>query len=317
MVTNTETAWTNRLAGVMPANFMDNISATFAVQNGILDTMMKMIGRTVIHSADNIFNPFAKYTKATMDYGDTIQEYKSKFLNGQTYNPESDTPFAPVKNKPLAQYSRYNDSTQYQQTIYDNQLKLAFTGQQLFGDFVASQLDTMYQSDALDKWTKWKKYMSNKDIAGFTYDITETTEEGFAKEMLGELKDLVYDFKFPNTKYNANGDTAISGGTDIIMRRKDKNIIDKYLSGVYNLEKLDIDANFIFVDDFAGVSGVEGKDLIAVVADDRAFSYVPRTPEGGAIYNPKGLFTNYFYTVQGIYSVAKFRNIAQIYKATA
>lgn len=323
-MTVTDTAWTNRLQAIMPDNFMANISADFqGTMSPILTSMMNMIGRTIVHSPDTMMNPFAGWTKAIMDYGDTIQEYKSTILTGQEYDPEAEDVFATVKNSPIAQYSKYNDRTQYQQTIYDNQIKMAFTSESLFGDFVASQLDALTQSDTIDKFTKWKKYLSNGTIAPTTGKFVMTNTEGseFGEELVKKMKELTTAFRFPSTNFNVNGDTAVSGGIDIIMRAEDKNLIDvDFLKGVYNLDKVGVDANFIYIDDFATVT--QGKpegagDLVAVVADNRAFSYTPRTPVGSSAYNGKALNTNYWLTVQGIYSVAKFRNIAQIYLPTA
>lgn len=325
MATTTDAMWTARLASIMPSNFNSNVATSFSAGTGILDTMINRIGRTVIHSVDNPYNPFAKYTKATMDFGDTIQEYKTKFIAGQEadFDPSTPDPFAPVKNKPIAQYSKYNDATQYKQTIFDDQLKLAFTGQEQFGDFVASQLDTMYQSDALDKFIKWKKYISDAGNIGYAKNLTETddTTADYGEELLKTFKEMVTKFKLPSSSYNKAGDMAISNDIDIIMRAKDKDLIDvDVLSGVYNLDKLDIKANFIYIDDFATPASLPtgitaSSELVAVVADSRAYSYTPRTSQGGGLYNPENLYTNYWYTVQGIYSVARFRNIAQLYKA--
>ena len=40
MATKTDAQWSERLASVMPDNFMDNISGQFLINNGILNTMM-------------------------------------------------------------------------------------------------------------------------------------------------------------------------------------------------------------------------------------------------------------------------------------
>ena len=325
MTTTTDAQWSARLASIVPSNFLTNVSTSFSAGTGILDTMINRIGRTVIHSVDNPYNPFSKYSKANMDFGDTIQEYKVKFINGQALDvdPSTPAPFVPVKNKPIAQYSKYNDATQYKQTIFDDQLKLAFQGQEQFGDFVAAQLDTMYQSDALDKFVKWKKYISDTSNIGVAENLTETddTKADYGEELLKTFKEYVTKFRLPSASYNKAGDMALSGDIDIIMRAKDKNLIDvDVLSGVYNLDKLDIKANFIYIDDFATPSALPSgitasSELVAVIADSRAYSYTPRTAQGGGLYNPENLYTNYWYTVQGIYSVARFRNICQLYKA--
>lgn len=322
-MTNTDEQWLARLRDVMPENFMNNISGQFEPVRGILDNMMNMIGRTVIDSVDNPYNPFSDYTKQTMDYGDTIQNYKVKYVKGERYNPEAENVFAQSKKEPIAQYYTYNDKIQYPITIFDDQLKLAFTGQSKFGDFVGAQVDALYESDGLDKYFKWKKFISNIDHFGRRIKIEEdpeTAPKDYGEALLWQFKDITTKFRQPNERYNAMNDMAISSGIDIIMRASDKNLIDqKVLAGVYNMEKLNINANFKYVDDFATPQNSEGEvaddsEILAIICDNRAFAYTPRTPIATSIYNPKALATNYFYTVQGIYSMARFRNCVALYR---
>ena len=88
MTTTTDAQWSARLASIMPDNFMDNISGSFLANNGILNTMMNRIGLTLIHNVDRINNPFGDFTRNVVDYGDTIQEYKVKVINGKKFTAD-------------------------------------------------------------------------------------------------------------------------------------------------------------------------------------------------------------------------------------
>lgn len=332
MTTNTDAQWTARLASIMPDNFMDNISGQFAANNGILNTMMNRIGLTLIHSPDVMNNPFGDFTKTVVDYGDTIQEYKVKVIDGKKFTADefgddesvyTPNPYAVEKNKPIAQYSQIDDKVKYRQTIFDNQLKLAFTSEAKLGDFIASMYAAIQESDNLDKFIKWKKFMSNEAIYGATdkIDAADTTEY-FAK-MIRKMKDTITKFKFPSKLYNVNEDTVCSNKISIIMKAEDKNKIDMdILAGVYNMDMMKLDANIRLVDDFATVvTQAEGEDPVSkevacIIVDDRFFSYFPRTPVAGALYNPEDMYTNTFLNVQGTYSAALFRNAEIVYKGT-
>ena len=332
ITTYTDQQWTARLASIMPSNFMDNISGQFAVNNGIFDTMMNRIGYTIIHNPDIMPNPFSDFTKTIVDYGDTIQEYKVKVIDGKkftadefgdaesTYEPN---PYAVEKNKPIAQYSKLNDKVKYRQTVFDNQLKLAFTNEQKFGDFVAAMYAAVKESDNLDKFIKWKKFMSNEAIYGANDKIDADDDTEYYAKLIRKMKDTITKFKFPSTSYNVNGDTAVSSKISIIMKASDKNKIDMdILAGVYNMDMMKLDAKIRLVDDFATVTVTpEGedpisKDVACLIVDDRFFSYYPRTPVAGAIYNPEDLYTNTFLNVQGTYTAALFRNAEIVYKGT-
>lgn len=331
MPTKTDDMWSERLANIMPDNFMDNISGQFLINNGILNTMINRIGLTLIHSVDVINNPFGDFTKTIMDYGDTVQEYKVKVIDGKkftadefgddtsTYKPN---PFSVEKNKPYAQYSQIDDKVKYKQTIFDNQLKLAFTSEAKFGDFVASMTGAMQESDTLDKFIKWKKFMSNEAIYGAkeTIDADDTTE--YYAKMIRLMKDTITKFKFPSKNYNKAQDMVVSNNISIIMKAEDKNKIDMdILAGVYNMDMMKLNAKIRLVDDFATVKVAEGetttdKEVACIIVDDRFFSYYPRTPMAGAVYNPEDLYTNLFLNVQGTYSAALFRNAEIVYKGT-
>ena len=333
MTTKTDTQWSERLANIMPANFMDNISGQFLINNGILNTMINRIGLTLIHSPDVMTNPFGDFTKTIMDYGDTVQEYKVKVIDGKQFPADEfgddqsvyePNPYAVEKNKPYAQYSQLDDKVKYRQTIFDNQLKLAFTSEAKLGDFVASMTAAMQESDSLDKFIKWKKFMSNEAIYGTNDTITADDDTEYFAKMIRKMKDTITKFRFPSKLYNKAQDMVVSKNISIIMKAEDKNKIDMdILAGVYNMDMMNLDAKIRLVDDFATVSVTTGtgelattvnKDVACIIVDDRFFSYFPRTPMAGALYNPEDMYTNMFLNVQGTYSAALFRNAEIVYK---
>lgn len=335
MPTNTDTMWTNRLKDIMPDNFMGNISNSFSANQNLLDTMINRIGLTVVAGVDSPYNPFAKYTGPVMDYGDTIQKYKTDYIVGQEYRadpvvtdnvPDYDTinPFVPARNKPYAQYVTLDDSVQYHETITDYEFKKAFISDAKLGDFVASKLDAMYQSDGIDKYTKWKKYLSDYNKMGKLIGVEQDADDTdvYAGALWDAMRSMANSkFRQPNSIYNLAGQTAISGSVDIIMKADDKLLVDKYLKGVYNLEKTAINANIIEIDDFATIANLPNTvtdldSLSAIVLDSRALQYYPRTPRAGSIYNPRALNMEYYLTIQGTYCVDKFRNVVGIYKKT-
>ena len=333
MTTKTDTQWSERLANIMPANFMDNISGQFLINSGILNTMINRIGLTLIHSPDVMTNPFGDFTKTIMDYGDTVQEYKIKVIDGKKFTADEfgddqsvyePNPYAVEKNKPYAQYSQLDDKVKYRQTIFDNQLKLAFTSEAKLGDFVASMTAAMQESDSLDKFIKWKKFMSNEAIYGINSTITADDDTEYFAKMIRKMKDTITKFRFPSKSYNKAQDMVVSKNISIIMKAEDKNKIDMdILAGVYNMDMMNLDAKIRLVDDFATVSVTTGegqnaetvtKDVACIIVDDRFFSYFPRTPMAGALYNPEDMYTNMFLNVQGTYSAALFRNAEIVYK---
>lgn len=315
--------WQERLEEAMMSNWTGNVSTSYEATTGFLQNMINRIGRTVVTGADSINNPFAKWTDQIMDYGDTIQKYTLGYLEGYKFDPEADDPYTKVKNPPIAQYAKFNESMQYMNTIDNTRLQFAFTNAQTFGDFTGAMVSAIYESSGLDKFLKWKKYLTDVDYVPddnkFVGEWSGTDSDVYAMDVLDRIKDIAKMAQFPNKRNKAE---RLGAGVnfDVIMTYKTKNEIDKALSGVYNLEKLAIpNVNYIYIDEFGTLPMVEGANnqLDIVMVDSRMMHYTPRTPESGAIYNPKGRYTNYYYTEEGIYSFDLFRDAFQIYKPFA
>ena len=323
--TITDTMWQDRLQSIMPTNFMNNTASTYTVAAGFLENMINRIGRTIILGQRNVNDPFSDWTDPVLDYGDTIQKYCVPFIEGQKpdYDPTDPNPFTTVKTHPEVQYIKFNDDVQYQQTIFNVKLREAFMSASQLGSFTAELVQSMYNSAGLDRFTKWKKYLSKTDYVNSTngivnveYDATTPDEYGYA--VWQKIRELAQEkMRFPTDDYNAAGMISASPRFDVVMTAELKRLIDDSLKGVYNLEKTAIDnIDIKIIDSFATVSG-QTNQLDCVILSKGMAHYTPRSPESGAIYNPKNYYTNMFYKEAGAFSFDPFFNAAQIYRATA
>lgn len=327
MATTTDTMWTNRLASVMPTNFLTNVADTFTPNaNAIVSALINRIGRTIIRGARTINNPFDKWTDPVMDYGDTIQ---SIFIGIDTARkldekPASPDPFATAWPDAKTRYAEYNESFQYKKTLNYDQLRMAFTNEGTFGTFSGEVLDSMSKAAGLDRFTAWKKYISQNTYTPQAGQIQITDDDtdamAYPEQVLSTIKDMVTNkLKFASSTYNNAGVINTASQFDVVMTTDTKNRIDQYLSGVYNLEKLDIPGvNWILIDDFATVASKTGGDQLDVAIFPVGMNhYVPRSTFTGMLDNPENLYTNHWLTIQGMYYMDNTENNAQIYKKSA
>lgn len=326
-MTSTDTMWTARLQNVMPSNFLTNSSNTFtAGANAIVSTLINRIGRTIITGARNINNPFDAWTDAVMDYGDTIQSIFVPIdspiaLDEKPDNPDPDKPAWPTA---ITRYSKFNASKQYKKTLNYDQLRMAFLNEGAFGSFTGEAMSSMEKGMGLDHWTEWKKYLSQNTYtpqAGqVAVEYDDTDPMAYAENVLDTIKDMATNkLKFANNTYNTAGVMNSASQFDVVMTAETKNLIDKYLSGVYQLEKLNIPGvNYILIDSFATCAPTAGTGQLDVAIMPRGMNhYVPRTTFTGMRDNPENLYTNHWLTVQGTYYMDNTENNAQIYKTTA
>lgn len=322
MTTVTDTQWTERLANVVPANFMSNTSKTYEVAASFLENMIDRIGRTIIMGQRNVYDPFSDWSDPVMDFGNAIQKYCVPFIEGRKpdYDPADPNPYKTVKTNPEVQYVTFDDDVQYKQTMFNLQLKRAFESESSFGSFTAELTGAMYKSAGLDRYLKWKKYLSKTDylnatngIKSVTYDATKPDEYGYA--LWQQIKELVTDkMKYPSKDYNNYGMMSASPAFDVVITTEAKNMIDASLKGVYNLEKVSIpNITIKEVDSFASVTG-KTDPLDVVILSKGMAHYTPRSPEAGALYNPENYYTNLWYKEAGAFSFDPFYNAAQIYR---
>lgn len=321
-MTGTDTMWTDRLSAIMPANFMNNTASSYEATTGFLENMINRIGRTVIMGQKNVNDPFSDWTDAMLEFGDTIQKYCVPFIKGNKvdYDPVDGDPFGTVKTEPEAQYVKYNDDVQYQTTIFNDRLKLAFTSQSQFSSFVSEIMMAMYNSTGYDRFTKWKKYLSKTDYINptngtATIELTDGNNDDYGYQLWTKIKELCTDkMLYPSKDYNASGMLSGSPAFDVVLTTRAKNMIDASLKGVYNLEKLDIpNITIKQIDSFATVTG-KTDELDCVILSKGMAHYTPRDAISTSIYNPKHYYTNNWYKESGYFSFDPFYNAFQIYK---
>ena len=324
MATTTDTQWTERLSAVMPADFLNNTKSGYEAAVGFLENMIDRIGRTVIMGQKNINDPFSDWTSPVLDYGNAIQKYCVPFIEGRkpNYDPADPNPYKTAKVNPQAQYVVYNDDVQYKTTIFNDRLKMAFSNQAEFGSFTAEITNAMYNSAGLDRFLKWKKYLSKTDYINattskFTVDYSASAKDDYGYALWMQIKDLVTDkLKYPTKSYNKSGMMSASPAFDVVITTEAKNMIDASLKGIYNLEKVNIpNITIKEIDSFATVQN-ETNPLEVVILSKGMAHYTPKSPESGALYNPENYYTNMWYKEAGYFHFDPFYNAAQIYRHT-
>ena len=328
LATNTDTMWTERLQNIVPDNFSTNRNTSFTAKAGILDDMINRIGRTIIAGQPNAYNPFDRWTKAVMDFGDTIQQYTLPYISGREvdFDPATPNPWAIVKPTTQAQYWQMNYAIQYKQSIQGDQLQKAFVSRDAFGSFTATITQNMYESAGIDMFLAWKKYLSTTDYIDTTNGLEQieadtTTKQGrdeYGIALWETIKDIVTNkLRYPSENYNKMGFLTSSPSVDVVITTEAKNMMDNSLAGVYNVDKIQVPGlNFIQIDNFASPTGQNNPLDVAILTSGMC-SYTPRTPESGSLYNPENLYTNIWYTQQGLFAIDQSKNAVQIYRATA
>ena len=250
----------------------------------------------------------AKFDKFDIAYGDTIENVWVQPVKGYNYDPDNTNPFGQVKPTVVVTYATINSERQYKITINDSYLRRAVLSAQGLSRLVGEILSQLPKAADRDNYFLTMACLQNEDIYlnGFESVTAESTDEETAKKVTSTIIDAVSSFTSLNTVNNAAGVINPTPKEDalLIVKRSVYNSINlDYLTGVFNLSKVDLISNIIVLDDLRYVeldgddTTVEGEDLDFIVLDSRGFDNHMALQDGGLIYNPQGKYTNHFYNV--------------------
>lgn len=255
-------------------------------------------------------NPFAKFDKFDIEYGDTIENVWVNPVQGYDYDPDNTNPFGQVKPEVTVMYATINSERQYKITINDAYLRRAVLSASGISRLVGEILSQLPKAADRDNYFLTMACLQNEDIYydGFEEVTKESTDEETAKKVTKTIVDAVTGFESLNTVYNAAGVLNPSSRSDVllIVKRDVYNSINlDYLTGVFNLSKVDLISNIMVLDDLRYVQldtgestpAPQGEDLDFIVLDTRGFDNHMALQDGGLIYNPQGKYTNHFYNV--------------------
>ena len=154
---------------------------------------------------------------------------------------------------------------------------------------------------------KWGRAIGSYDVSTAVIQSSTTIAAGSdgridAKAILRALKNTVKGFTFVSTDFNV---PALKQSTPldniyIVMSYKMKNALDiDERAGVFNLEKTEIGAKIIEIDD---------DDEYIYVLDERAILDYTRLNEMVSQINADGLFYNYFLHIEDLFAISPLFN---------
>ncbi len=307
------TEYSDRIPSATQANLTDvanKILAYAPAKNAILTALYNKIALTIISSM-NFDNPFARFRKADINYGDTLEDIFVDIPKGYDYNSKDENPFKQSTPDVKALYSVINKQLQYEQTIHDAEFRRALRSPYGLETLVSTIVNTLTTASEVDDFLIAKEILKQKEIYGMVvYLGAETgTASTDGKTLLDAIKNVGSGMRFPSTSYNQQQVTQVTPMSRqvLIIKAGYKNIIDlDVLAGLYNLSKADITQQMIEIDTFG-----DDDKVVACLIDEDFLQFHYALQDGGLIYNPKALATNHFWNSWSINTASLFRNAVQ------
>lgn len=328
MLEDTTLTWAGRVPEASKENFAKiglllTNPANGQMFNEWLSTMLNRIGMTLFRRPKTR-NRLSRFFTGTMEWGEFIQETAADLPHAETYlegKPLNEVPacepnpFCKVETKTVTHWHERNRKEYYQRTIWPNQLKPAFTGAAGFNTLLDIIISSIYDANAADTyiWTKrvLYEYVSQTTLPLKPTQIITTpavTDNDSALALIAVLKKAALDMALNSQAYNPAGVVQYTDPSDMVLFIKQDMLpfIQTYtLPGVYHDDYLTSAlTGYIPLDDF----GDPDSAIIAALVDKDFFMIYQNLQEFTSIYNPKGLYWNYWLHIWETYAASFMKN---------
>lgn len=318
------------------------------LQNEFLRALINRIGKVIVTSK-LYSNPWAVFKKGLMDYGETIEEIFVDLAKPFEYDPEEaeETVFRRSIPDAKSAFHVVNYEKYYKQTIQRRELEKAFLSIQSVSDFVGRIVDAMYTAANYDEYQTMKYLLAAKLLQGTFYPVVidSTLSDNQYKAMAAQIKAASNNMEFLSSNYNIMGVHNATAKRDqylIIDSAFDASMDVEVLASAFNMDKAEFMGHRILIDGFANIDlerveelfGMEDtnraeqlitgpaltaealaplNNIHAVLVDEEFFQVYDKLNEFGELYNPEGLYWNYWYHTWRIFSVSPFSNAIAFY----
>ena len=189
-------------------------------------------------------NPFDRFRRADINYGDTLEDIFVDIPKGYEYNAKDENPFAQVQPDVKALYHTINKQIQYEQTIHDAEFRRALRSPYGLDSLVTRIVNTLRVASNYDDFLIGKQILSNDDVYGKIVYLGARTanKANDGKKLLEAIKTAGSGMKFPSREFNQQKvmDNTPMNRQVLFITANDKNTIDlDVLAGLYNLDKAD------------------------------------------------------------------------------
>ena len=252
-------------------------------------------------------NKLAIFKGQKINYGSTIQEIAPNWIKAHAYNVSDETLLKLARPEAGVWYHSQNRQDRYDISISYDDLRTAFVDEYGLNNFIAKVMEVPINSDEYDEYRIMLQLLAEYDnrFGFFKTSVGDLSDEASCKNFLMKLREYAGLLEFPSAHYNAlNVDIPVFAKNNelvILMTPYAKSRIDvSTLSGVFQLDKADIEQRIVIVDEFPM------PDTVALLTTEDFFVCHDTVYENTNFWNPQTLANNYYLHHWGIYSVSPF-----------
>lgn len=313
-----------------------------ALQNEFLNALVNRIGLTLITSK-MYENPWAKFKRGKLDFGETIEEIFVNLIKAQTFDPsvaESEI-FKREKPDVRSAFHIMNYQKFYKVTVSEDQLRQAFLSWTGITDLISKTIESAITSANYDEFQTMKYMVARKILEGRLYPVEiPSVSASNAKSIVTNIKGFSNDIEFLSNKFNIAGvyNYSKKSSQHLIVNSKFDAMIDvEVLASAFNMSKAEFMGHKVLVDGFGNIDNARLAELFAddptykpltdaekaavdaipaILIDEDWFMIYDNLETMREAENGQGLYRNYWYHVWKTFSVSPFANGAMMIAGT-
>lgn len=302
-----------------------------ALQNEFLTALVNRIAFVKVRNME-FSNPYAKFKKGVLDFGETIEDIFVEIAEPFRYDPavaESKVFKRQIPDVRSA-FHILNYQEYYKVTVQNNDLRKAFLSWQGVEDLISKIVNSVYIAAEYDEFLITKYMLMKHILAGHLKPIapsgaTTTTDAKDYKAISNLLE-------FPSTEYNMSGVHNVTKKDNqylFLTAAADAAMDVDVLAAAFNMDKAEFMGHRVVIDTFASIDTARLEKLfkddpnfeaftsaeLALLADVKAvlvdidwFMIYDNLMEFTEQYNGEGLYWNYWYHTWKTFSVSPFAN---------
>ena len=313
-----------------------------ALQNQFLSALINRIGRVLI-STRLYENPWARFKKGMLDYGETVEEIFTNIAKPYQFEGSHTSPTTQFqKHMPdvRAAFHVMNYQKYYPVTVEQQKLKQAFLSADGVANLIGDIVNSIYTAANYDEFLTMKYLLAKTILNGRMYPIqVSSATAANAKDIVTAVKAKSNILEFPSTLYNPAHvfqHTPKSEQMIFINAQFDAVVDVNVLASAFNMDKAEFMGQRILIDSFGALDTARLNELFAddpnyveltsdeltaldaipmVVVGEKFFMVFDNLNEFTEAYNGELLYWNYFYHQWKTFSTSPFEN-ALVYVPT-
>lgn len=307
----------SRVPAATKANIQDAVQDMWTyspARNQFIDALVNMIGDRILRY-NTWTNPFAKFKRGMLNYGETIEEVAVGLLQAKAYNPDAEyleqTIFGREPSEVQSRFHRIDRQDMYKLSVNRNLLRRAFLTPNGVSDFMQALMSQITTSDNWDEFLQttslFRTYYDNNGFFKIQVpnvaDPNSTADD--AKYMLRQMRGLADTLPFLSRKYNA-AKMPISAqpeNLELFITPEAQAAVDvEALAGAFNVGKADFNARTTVVPaDYVNIPGFQ-----AMITTREFFIIADQLMDMEQINNPAGIYNNFFWHHHELISASPF-----------